>query len=78
MVQPSDIEAKAREIQAALDETKESAQNTAVMAGIAVAVIVLLSFLIGRRKGKRSKALGRGLPGLTGVRLAPSAGRSKW
>jgi hypothetical protein len=57
MVQPSDIEAKAREIQAALDETKESAQNTAVMAGIAVAVIVLLSFLIGRRKGKRSKAL---------------------
>jgi hypothetical protein len=57
MVQPSDIEAKAREIQAALDETKESAQNTAVMAGIAIAVIVLLSFLIGRRKGKRSKAL---------------------
>ena len=42
MVQPSDIEAKAREIQAALDETKESAQNTAVMAGIAVAVVVLL------------------------------------
>lgn len=57
MVQPSDIEAKAREIQAALDETKEAAQNTAVMAGIAIAVIVLLSFLIGRRKGKRSKAL---------------------
>ena len=57
MVQPSDIEAKAREIQAALYETKESAQNTAVMAGIAIAVIVLLSFLIGRRKGKRSKAL---------------------
>lgn len=57
MVQPSDIEAKARQIQAALDETKEAAQNTAVMAGIAVAVIVLLAFLIGRRKGKRSKAL---------------------
>jgi hypothetical protein len=57
MVQPSDIEAKAREIQAALDETKEAAQNTAVMAGIAVAVIVLLAFLIGRRKGNRSKAL---------------------
>lgn len=57
MVQPSDIEAKAREIQAALDETKEAAQNTAVMAGLAVAVIVLLSFVIGRRRGKRSKAL---------------------
>ncbi|HSJ36055.1 MAG TPA: hypothetical protein VLB85_13475 [Acidimicrobiia bacterium] len=57
MVQPSDIEAKARQIQIALDETKEAAQNTAVMAGIAVAVIVLLAFLFGRRKGKRSKAL---------------------
>lgn len=56
-IQPSDIEAKAREIQDALDETKESAQNTAVMAGVAVAVIVLLAFVLGRRKGKRSKAV---------------------
>ena len=56
-IQPSDIEAKAREIQEALDETKESAQNTAVMAGVAVAVIVLLAFVFGRRKGKRSRAV---------------------
>jgi hypothetical protein len=56
-VQPSDIEAKAREIQDALDETKESAQNTAVMAGVAVAVIILLAFVFGRRKGKRSRAV---------------------
>lgn len=56
-IQPSDIEAKAREIQDALEETKESAQNTAVMAGVAVAVIVLLAFVFGRRKGKRSKAV---------------------
>lgn len=56
-VQPSDIEAKAREIQDALDETKESALNTAVMAGVAVAVIILLAFVFGRRKGKRSRAV---------------------
>lgn len=56
-IQPSDIEAKAREIQDALEETKESAQNTAVMAGVAVAVIVLLAFVFGRRKGKKSKAV---------------------
>lgn len=56
-IQPSDIEAKARQIQDALDETRESAQNTAVMAGVAVAVIVLLAFVMGRRKGKRSKAV---------------------
>lgn len=57
MVQASDIEAKAREIQAALDETKESAQNTALIAGVVVAVFVLMAFVMGRRRGKRSKAL---------------------
>lgn len=57
MVEPSDIEAKAREIEAALEETKESAQNTAVIAGVAVALIVVIAFLIGRRRGKRSKAV---------------------
>lgn len=57
MVQPADIEAKARELQAVMEETKESAQNTAVMAGVAVAVIVALAFVLGRRKGKRSKAV---------------------
>lgn len=56
-VQPSDIEAKARELEAALDETRESAQNTAVVAGVVVAVVIALAFLVGRRKGKRSKAL---------------------
>lgn len=57
MVQPSDIEAKAREIQVALDETREAAQNTAVVAGLVVAAVVAVAFLIGRRRGKRSKAL---------------------
>lgn len=57
MVQASDIESKAREIQAALDETRESAQNTAVIAGVVVAVFVLVAFVMGRRRGKRSKAV---------------------
>lgn len=57
MIQPKDLEAKAREIQAALEETKESAQNTAVMAGVAIAVVVGLAFLMGRRRGRRSKAV---------------------
>lgn len=57
MVQASDIESKAREIQAALDETKESAQNTAVIAGVVVAIFVLVAFVMGRRRGKRSKAV---------------------
>lgn len=57
MVQATDIEAKAREIQAALDETRESAQNTAVIAGVVVALFVIISFVMGRRRGKRSKAV---------------------
>lgn len=56
-IQPSDIEAKARQIQDALDETRESAQNTAVLAGVAVALFLVLAFFFGRRKGKKSRAV---------------------
>lgn len=56
-IQPRDIEAKARQIQDALDETRESAQNTAVIAGVAVALFIAVAFFYGRRKGKRSRAV---------------------
>ena len=54
MIERADIEAKAREIEAALNETKEAAQNTAVMAGVAVVVVVAVAFLLGRRRGSKS------------------------
>jgi hypothetical protein len=57
MIERSDIEAKAKQIEAALEETKESARNTAVIAGVAVIVVILLAFLFGRRKGKAGKAV---------------------
>lgn len=57
MIKPSDIEAKAREIESALDETKESVQNTAVVAAVVVVLFVVLAFILGRRRGKRSKAV---------------------
>jgi ABC-type dipeptide/oligopeptide/nickel transport system permease component len=52
-----DIEAKARQIVSAIDETKESAKNTAVLAGVAIAVVVVIAFVMGRRRGRRSKTL---------------------
>ncbi|HEY4606353.1 MAG TPA: hypothetical protein VIH55_01800 [Acidimicrobiia bacterium] len=52
-----DIEAKAREIVSAVNETKESAKNTAVIAGVVVAGLVLAAFVLGRRRGSRNKAL---------------------
>lgn len=57
MVERKDIEAKARELEAALEETKDSAQNTAVIAGVVVVVVVLAAFVLGRRRGNRSKAV---------------------
>lgn len=50
-ITPADIEAKAGEITRLFDETKESAQNTAVFAGVAVVVVVAVAFLLGRRRG---------------------------
>ena len=52
-----DIEAKARQIVSAIDETKESAKNTAVLAGVAIAVVVVIAFFFGRRRGSRNKTL---------------------
>lgn len=54
MIDRTDIESKARELQSALQETKEAAANTAVMAGVAVVVVVALAFVLGRRKGTRA------------------------
>ena len=52
-----DIEAKAREIISAVDQTKASARNTAVISGVTVAVAVAAAFLMGRRRGTRNKTL---------------------
>lgn len=52
-----DIEAKAREIVGAVDETRQSARDTAVIAGVVVAVVVVAAFIIGRRRGQRNKTV---------------------
>jgi len=52
-----DIEDKANEIVAAVDQTKESAKDTAVIAGVVVALLILAAFIFGRRRGSRNKTL---------------------
>jgi hypothetical protein len=52
-----DIEAKAREIVEAVDETAESARNTAILAGVVVAGLIAVAFLVGRRRGGRNKTM---------------------
>jgi membrane protein required for beta-lactamase induction len=57
MVTRADVEAKARELQQAVAQTKEAAMNTAVLAGVVVVVMVVIAYWLGRRKGGRSRAV---------------------
>lgn len=52
-----DIEAKARELVGAVDETKDSVKNTALLGGVAAAGVVIAAFVIGRRRGSRNKTV---------------------
>jgi len=52
-----DIEAKANEIAAAVTQTTNSARDTAVAAGVVVAILILVAFIFGRRRGSRNKTL---------------------
>lgn len=49
-----DLEAKLRQLQGGVDESKESAISTAIAVGAVVAVaVVATAFLLGRRRGRR-------------------------
>jgi uncharacterized protein with NRDE domain len=52
-----EIEAKARQLVDAVDETKESVQSKAIIVAIAVGVIIAAAFIIGRRRGSRNKTV---------------------
>lgn len=57
MVERADIEAKARQIEQALVETKESAQDKAVVIAVAIVAVIVVAFLLGRRRGKKGAAI---------------------
>jgi hypothetical protein len=57
MIDRSEIEAKAKEIEDAVGETRESVQNTAMMGAVAVVVLLIIAFLLGRRRGKKGSAV---------------------
>jgi hypothetical protein len=56
-VSRDDIEAKARQIVGTVEETKESVQDKAMVAGIAIVGAVLLAFFMGGRKGRKKKSI---------------------
>lgn len=53
----ADIEAKARQINQVITETKETAQNAAALTGVAVVLLVGVAYLLGRRKRKSGRAV---------------------
>jgi hypothetical protein len=57
LISRDDIEAKARELVGAVDETRESVKNTAMLLGLAVAGVVVAAFVVGRRRGSRNKTV---------------------
>jgi LPXTG-motif cell wall-anchored protein len=54
-VEKSDLEAKLREIQEIVDETTDSAR-TALFVVAGAVLLLLVIFLLGRRKGKKGSA----------------------
>lgn len=45
------------ELVGAVDQTKKSAQDKALVGAVAVAVIIVAAFVMGRRRGKRNKTV---------------------
>lgn len=52
-----DIENKAKELVGAVDQTKESAQNTAMVGALVVAGVIAAAFVFGRRRGRRNNTV---------------------
>jgi hypothetical protein len=53
-IERSDLEAKLRQIEEIVDETKQQAQATGTTIAVVVVVIIILAFIFGRRGGKKA------------------------
>lgn len=56
-VSKQDIEAKARQLVAVVDDTKESAKDKAMIGVVAAAALIGAAFLLGRKRGSRNKTM---------------------
>lgn len=56
MIQRSDLEAKFREIQGTVDETRQTAQQVGAAVAIGAVVLLVLVYFLGRRRGQKGSA----------------------
>lgn len=52
-IERTDLEAKLREIEEIVDETKSQAQTTGTAIAVVAVVAVVVIFLLGRRRGRK-------------------------
>jgi hypothetical protein len=82
-IQKADLEAKLREIESIVEETKTQAKNTGVVLAVVVVAVVALSFLFGRidadvqRRSTRASSDSRPRGGDDGHRYCASSIRSR-
>ena len=57
MVERAEIEAKVRQIETAIDETRESVKERAVIVAVAVVIVVAAAFVLGRRRGRSRQTI---------------------
>ena len=53
-IERADLEAKLREIEEIVDETKSQAQTTGTAIAVIAVVAIVLIFLFGRRRGRKT------------------------
>ena len=56
MIDRKALEAKARQLEEALVETRESVKSTSMVAALGAGVVMVVAYLLGRRKGKKGGA----------------------
>lgn len=53
-IQREDLEAKLREIESIVEETKVQVKNTGVVLALATVVTIALAFVVGKKRGKQA------------------------
>ncbi len=54
-VERADLEAKLRQIKSAVDETAEQARSATTAIAIGAVVLLVIVYLLGRRRGRKTK-----------------------
>lgn len=53
-IERKDLEAKLREIESIVDETRDKAKTTGTAIAVGAVIVVILVFLLGRKRGKKA------------------------